>query len=48
VSQANSLQQIPVLVVCVIIYALLGIAADLLVRLLERATMPWRRHSAVR
>jgi len=48
VAQANSLQQIPVLVVCVIIYALLGIAADLLVRLLERFVMPWRRHSAVR
>ena len=48
VSQADSLQQIPVLVVCVIIYALLGIAADLLVRLLERVAMPWRRHSAVR
>ena len=44
VAQANSLQQIPVLVVCVIIYALLGIAADLLVRLLERYAMPWRRH----
>jgi sulfonate transport system permease protein len=48
VSQANSLQQIPVLVVCVVLYALLGIAADLLVRLLERIAMPWRRHSAVR
>jgi sulfonate transport system permease protein len=48
VAQANSLLQIPVLVVCVIIYALLGIAADLLVRLLERYAMPWRRHSAVR
>jgi sulfonate transport system permease protein len=48
VSQADSLQQIPVLVVCVVIYALLGIGADLLVRLLERIAMPWRRHSAVR
>jgi len=48
VSQADSLQQIPVLVVCVIIYALLGIGADLLVRLLERVAMPWRLHSAVR
>ena len=36
VSQADSLQQIPVLVVCVVIYAFLGIGADLLVRLLER------------
>jgi sulfonate transport system permease protein len=48
VAQANSLQQVPVLVVCIIIYALLGIGADLLVRLLERFAMPWRRHSAVR
>lgn len=48
VAQANSLQQINVLMVCVIIYALLGIGADLLVRLLERVTMPWRRHQAVR
>jgi sulfonate transport system permease protein len=48
VSQADSLDQIPVLVVCVVIYALLGIGADLLVRLLERVSMPWRRHQAVR
>ncbi len=48
VAQANSLQQIPVLVVCIFIYALLGIAADLAVRLLERFAMPWRRHGAVR
>jgi sulfonate transport system permease protein len=48
VQQASSLQQIPILVVCIIIYALLGIGADLSVRLLERHTMSWRRHSAVR
>jgi sulfonate transport system permease protein len=48
VAQADSLQQINVLMVCVIIYALLGIGADLLVRALERFTMPWRRHQAVR
>ena len=48
VSQANSLQQIPVLVVCIIIYALIGITADISVRILERYTMPWRRHQAVR
>jgi sulfonate transport system permease protein len=48
VSQANSLQQIPVLVVCIIIYAIIGIAADISVRILERYTMPWRRHQAVR
>lgn len=48
VAQANSLQQIPNLVVLIIIYALLGIAADITVRILERYTMPWRRHQAVR
>jgi sulfonate transport system permease protein len=48
VSQANSLQQIPILVVCIIIYALIGITADISVRILERYAMPWRRHQAVR
>ena len=48
VAQANSLQQISILVVCILIYALFGIVADISVRLLERVTMPWRRHQAVR
>jgi sulfonate transport system permease protein len=48
VSQADSLQQIPNLVVCVLIYALLGISADLMVRVLERFAMPWRRGVAIR
>jgi sulfonate transport system permease protein len=48
VTQASSLQQMPILVCCIIIYALLGIGADLLVRLIERLAMPWRRHMAVR
>jgi len=48
VSQASSLLQTPNLVVCIIVYALLGIAADLAVRTLEKYTMPWRRHLAVR
>ena len=48
VAQASSLQQNAVLVVCIIIYALLGITADVLVRLLEHFSMPWRRHLAVR
>ena len=48
VSQANSLDQIPNLVVCILIYALIGIGADISVRTLERYTMPWRRHQAVR
>jgi len=48
VSQANSLQQIPNLVVCIFIYALIGISADISVRVLEHYSMPWRRHQAVR
>jgi sulfonate transport system permease protein len=48
VSQANSLQQIPNLVVCIFIYAILGISADVLVRIIERLSLPWRRHQAVR
>lgn len=48
VSQAASFNQVPVLVVCIILYALLGITADLLVRLLERQLMPWRRQLSVR
>jgi sulfonate transport system permease protein len=34
--------------VCIILYALLGIGADALVRILERTLMPWRRQVAVR
>jgi sulfonate transport system permease protein len=48
VSQASSFQQVPVLVVCIILYALLGIGADLAVRLLEKRSMPWRRQMTVR
>jgi sulfonate transport system permease protein len=48
VAQADSLQQIPVLMVCVVIYALLGIVFDLCVRLIERFAMPWRTKTAVR
>jgi sulfonate transport system permease protein len=48
VTQASSLQQVPTLMVCIIIYALLGIAADVMVRIIERLAMPWRRHMAVR
>jgi sulfonate transport system permease protein len=48
VSQAASFNQVPVLVVCILLYAVLGVVADLLVRLLERALMPWRGHLSVR
>lgn len=47
-SQASSFNQTPTIIVCVILYALFGICADLLVRTLEKRAMPWRRHLAVR
>lgn len=36
------------MVLCVVLYALLGIVFDLFIRALERYTMPWRRFSTVR
>jgi sulfonate transport system permease protein len=48
VEQAVSFQQVGNVVVCIVLYALMGIVADLLVRLIERVAMPWRRHQAVR
>jgi sulfonate transport system permease protein len=47
-NQAASFNQVPVLVVCILLYAALGIAVDLAVRALERGLMPWRRGLAVR
>lgn len=48
VSQAESFNQTSTLVVCIVIYALLGMAVDGVVRLLEWRLMPWRRNVAVR
>jgi sulfonate transport system permease protein len=47
-NNASAVQNIPVIVVCIILYAILGILADLFVRTLERRLMPWRRQVAVR
>lgn len=41
-SQAQSYARTDVLAVCILIYGLLGLAADIAVRLLERVLMPWR------
>jgi sulfonate transport system permease protein len=41
-SNARELFQTDVIVVCLIIYALLGLAADLMVRLLEKILLSWR------
>ncbi len=45
---AQVYQQVDVILVCIFIYAVLGLGADLLVRLLERLLMPWRAHLAAR
>ncbi len=36
------------MVLCVVLYAALGLFFDGMIRLLERYSMPWRRHTAVR
>lgn len=46
--QAQSMQQVDVLVVVLAIYAVLGLLSDLVVRVLERLLMPWHRGAAVR
>ena len=46
--QAREFLRTDILMVCIVLYALLGLGADLLVRLLERLLMPWRRHSVHR
>ena len=45
---AQVYQQVDVILICIVIYAALGLGADLLVRLLERVLMPWRGGIAVR
>jgi sulfonate transport system permease protein len=35
-------------VLCIVLYALLGIVFDIAIRLVERFSMPWRRYTAVR
>ncbi|MCX4745344.1 ABC transporter permease [Kitasatospora sp. NBC_01287] len=41
-TQAQNYARTDILAVCILIYGLLGLLADLLVRLLERVLMPWR------
>lgn len=41
-SQAQSYARTDVLAVCILVYGLLGLTADIVVRLLERVLMPWR------
>ncbi|MFJ2089308.1 ABC transporter permease [Streptomyces sp. NPDC087901] len=46
-SQAQSYARTDILAVCILVYGLLGLAADILVRLLERLLMPWRTPQGV-
>ncbi|WP_329026123.1 ABC transporter permease [Streptomyces sp. NBC_00690] len=47
-AQAQAYARTDVLAVCILVYALLGLTADGIVRLLERFLMPWRTLGAVR
>ncbi|WP_327065893.1 ABC transporter permease [Kitasatospora sp. NBC_01250] len=47
-TQAQNYARTDILAVCILIYGLLGLLADLLVRLLERVLMPWRATGAGR
>jgi sulfonate transport system permease protein len=46
-TQAQSFSRTDILTVCVLIYGLLGLVADLLARAAERVLMPWRPAGAV-
>lgn len=41
-AQAQNFSRTDILTVCILIYGLLGLAADILIRALERVLMPWR------
>jgi sulfonate transport system permease protein len=42
-TSAQELLQTDTIVVCLVVYALLGLLADLVVRVLERVLLPWRQ-----
>jgi sulfonate transport system permease protein len=47
-AQAQQMMDIDTMVVCILVYACLGLAVDGVVRLIERFAMPWRTGIAVR
>ena len=47
-NSAQMYQQVDVILICIAIYAVLGLGADLIVRTLERVFMPWRAGVAAR
>jgi sulfonate transport system permease protein len=47
-NSAQLYQQVDVILICIAIYAVLGLSTDLIVRLLERLLMPWHGDAAAR
>ncbi|MBT0773631.1 ABC transporter permease [Kineosporia sp. J2-2] len=47
-TQAQNFVRTDILALCIIVYGLFGLAADVIVRTLERLLMPWRRAGARR
>lgn len=45
---AQAYQQVDVILICIVIYSLLGLLADLTVKLFEHILMPWRQGVAAR
>lgn len=45
---AQLYQQVDVILVCIAVYAVMGLSVDIIVRLLERLLMPWRADVTVR
>jgi sulfonate transport system permease protein len=40
---AREVYRVDIIILCLVIYALLGLGADLIVRLLERVLLRWRQ-----
>lgn len=45
---ANNELDMPLVMACITIYALLGVLVDLIVRILEKLLLPWRPSGAAR
>jgi sulfonate transport system permease protein len=47
-ARATDYLRTDILALCVLLYAVIGLVADLTLRLAERVTMPWRRAVSIR
>jgi len=43
ITHAREVYRVDIIILCLVIYALLGLSADLIVRLLERVLLRWRQ-----